>query len=93
MTPLMRAATARLLAGTTMLGLALVTLVSSASAQLTGTKTIPGTYPTLAAAIADLNTQGVGVGGVTFDVAAGYTETITAVLSVTATPAFQNCLK
>lgn len=42
---------------------------------LTGTKTIPGTYATLALAIADLNTQGVGAGGVIFNVAAGHTET------------------
>ena len=44
-------------------------------AQLTGTKTIPGSYATVAAAITDLNTQGVGAGGVTFNIAAGYTET------------------
>ena len=44
-------------------------------AQLTGVRTIPGTYPTLAAALADLNTQGVGAGGVVFDIAAGYNET------------------
>jgi len=44
-------------------------------AQLTGTKTIPGDYPSLAAAISALNTSGVGTGGVTFNVAAGYTET------------------
>ena len=43
---------------------------------LTGIKTIPGNYPSLAAAIADLNLLGVGPGGVTFDVAAGYTETL-----------------
>ncbi|MEO8211385.1 MAG: hypothetical protein ABI840_12570, partial [bacterium] len=43
-------------------------------AQLTGTKTIPGTYATLTVAITDLNAQGVGGGGVTFNVAAGYTE-------------------
>jgi hypothetical protein len=43
--------------------------------QLTGIKTIPGTYATLNLAIADLNAQGVGPGGVTFDIAAGYTET------------------
>lgn len=36
------------------------------SAQLTGFKFIPGDYPTLAAAITDLNTQGVGAGGVFF---------------------------
>ncbi|OQY72863.1 MAG: hypothetical protein B6D44_08950, partial [Ignavibacteriales bacterium UTCHB2] len=44
-------------------------------AQLSGTKTIPGDYATIAAAITDLNTQGVGSGGVTFNIAAGYTET------------------
>lgn len=53
--------------------------------QLTGTKTIPGDYTTIAAAVTDLNTQGVGAGGVTFNVAAGHTETITAVISLTAT--------
>jgi hypothetical protein len=58
--------------------------------QLTGTKTIPGDYATLTAAIADLNTQGVGSGGVTFNVAAGYTETITAPLSITATGTLAN---
>ena len=31
---------------------------------LTGTKNIPGDYPTLALAITDLNLQGVGAGGV-----------------------------
>ena len=57
--------------------------------QLTGNKAIPGTpptgYATIAAAVADLNTQGVGTGGVTFNVAAGYTENITAPLQITAT--------
>ena len=43
--------------------------------QLTGIKTIPGSYATIAAAITDLNTSGVGAGGVTFNIAAGYTET------------------
>lgn len=52
---------------------------------LTGTKTIPGSYATIQIAIADLNTSGVGAGGVVFNVAAGYTETIAAPLSVTAT--------
>jgi hypothetical protein len=54
-------------------------------AQLTGIKTIPGDYASVAAAITALNTSGVGTGGVTFNIAAGYTETITAPLSVTAT--------
>lgn len=52
---------------------------------LTGVKTIPGTYSSLVAAVADLNTNGVGVGGVTFNIAAGYTETLTTRLAVTAT--------
>ncbi len=59
-----------------------------AQAQLSGTKAIPGAgstgYATLAAAIADLNAQGVGAGGVTFNLAAGYTETA-ANLLITAT--------
>ncbi len=58
-------------------------------AQLTGVKTIPGTYATLAAAITDLNTQGVGSGGVTFNVAAGYTDTASN-LTITATGTFAN---
>ena len=62
-----------------------IMFVQSSYAQLTGTKTIPGNYPTVTLAIADLNTQGVGAGGVTFNIAAGYTETITATLSITAT--------
>src|SRR4051812_48932891 len=52
------------------------TLLSSvASAQLMGTKNIPGDYATLAAAIIDLNTQGVGAGGVTLNLVAGNPET------------------
>jgi trimeric autotransporter adhesin len=46
--------------------------------QLTGVKTIPGDYSTIQAAIADLNALGVGSGGVTFNVAAGHTETFSA---------------
>lgn len=45
--------------------------------QLSGTKTIPGDYATIEAAITALNTQGVGSGGVTFNIAAGHTETFT----------------
>ncbi|MBH8558649.1 Ig-like domain-containing protein [Hymenobacter negativus] len=48
---------------------------TSARAQLTGTKAIPGDYATVAAAISALNAGGVGAGGVTFNIAAGYTET------------------
>ncbi len=46
------------------------------SAQVTGTKTIGTDYPTLADAFTDLNTNGVGSGGVTLNLPAGYTETI-----------------
>ncbi|GCD77885.1 hypothetical protein JCM31826_13670 [Thermaurantimonas aggregans] len=52
---------------------------------LTGIKTIPGDYASIAAAVTDLNTQGVGSGGVTFNVAAGHTETISATIVLTAT--------
>src|SRR5689334_10791682 len=44
---------------------------AQASAQLTGTKNIPGDYADLTAAITDLNTVGVGAGGVTLNVVAG----------------------
>ena len=44
--------------------------------QISGTFTIPGApYATIASAIAAINTSGVGAGGVTFNVTAGYTET------------------
>jgi len=43
--------------------------------QISGIKTIPGDYSTVTAAITALNAVGVGSGGVTFNVAAGYTET------------------
>ncbi len=55
------------------------------NAQLVGTKTIPGDYATIQLAVTDLNTQGVGSGGVTFNVAAGYTEIVTAPIIITAT--------
>lgn len=48
---------------------------NSAQAQLSGVKTIPADYPSIAAFVADLNAQGVGPGGVTLTVASGYTET------------------
>ena len=59
-------------------------------AQLSGPKTIPGDYATIALAVADLNTQGVGTGGVIFNVAAGYTESITSVILITATGTSSN---
>ncbi len=54
-------------------------------AQLTGIKTIPGDYASLELAVAALNTQGVGSGGVTFNIAAGYTETPAGPILLTAT--------
>ncbi len=54
-----------------------IVFCSNTNAQLTGTKTIPGDYATIQAAIAALNSAGVGSGGVTFNVAANHTETFT----------------
>ena len=51
--------------------------IQLAFGQLSGIKTIPGDYASIEAAITALNTQGVGTGGVTFNVAAGHTETFT----------------
>jgi hypothetical protein len=64
--------------------LALVLVRGTTHSQLSGTKTIPGDYATLTAAVADLNSAGVGAGGVTFNVVAGYTETIAARINLTA---------
>jgi len=50
-------------------------------AQLTGTKTIPGNYPNIASAISALNSSGVGGGGVTFNIAYGFTETFSTPLA------------
>ncbi len=66
-------------------------LPSILSAQtLSGTYTIPGSYSTIAAAVAALNTNGVGTGGAVFNVSAGYTETLTASISLTATGTLAN---
>lgn len=57
-----------------------------AFAQISGTQTIPsGNYPTIKSAVDSLNAQGVGAGGVVFNVAAGHTEALTARLNLTAT--------
>ncbi len=57
----------------------IVTLLSfqAGFSQLSGTKTIGVNYTSIAAAISALNAQGVGTGGVTFNIPAGYTETFT----------------
>lgn len=66
--------------------LVLSSCVKPLMAQLTGTKNVPGDYPTLAAAIADLNAQGVGTGGVIINMntpetapAGGYVLTATSI--------------
>jgi hypothetical protein len=64
-----RAARGRLLSA--VLVIATLLLASApASAQLTGTRNVPGDYADLAAAITDLNTQGVGAGGVILNLVA-----------------------
>lgn len=65
--------------------LLLLTTTTILYAQLSGTYSIPGNYPTIAAAVTALNAAGVGTGGVTFNVAAGHTETLTAPINLTAT--------
>ncbi|MBO0358234.1 T9SS type A sorting domain-containing protein [Hymenobacter sp. BT186] len=55
--------------------LALLGLLGGTAAQAQVVRTLPGDYPSLAAAITDLNTNGVPAGGVTVNIAAGYTET------------------
>ncbi len=51
----------------------LVIIARNGFVPVTGTKTIPGDYANFTAAINDLNTNGVGAGGVTYNVAAGST--------------------
>src|SRR5258706_1174775 len=65
--------------------IALFFSVTNVLGQLTGNKHIPGDYTTITTAITALNASGVGTGGVIFNVAANYTETITTTLAVTAT--------
>ena len=59
----------------TTVGFALCLFTYEANAQLTGNKNIPGNYADLAAAITDLNTQGVGSGGVTLNIVASNPQT------------------
>ncbi len=60
---------------TAVLSIFLLTTTSPVRAQLVGSLSIPGNYSTLTDAITDLDSQGVGSGGVVFNIAAGYTET------------------
>jgi hypothetical protein len=65
----------------------LLVTVSSISlhAQLIGTYSIPGNYSTISSAVTALNSAGVGAGGVTFNVAANHTETLSGAIVMTAT--------
>lgn len=68
----------------------LICLESINAQPISGTKTIPGDYSSIALAITALNTNGVGSGGVTFNIAAGYTESVTDSLKITATGTANN---
>lgn len=70
----------------------LVCFPSTVFSQLTGTKSIPGDYATINTAVTALNGVGVGAGGVIFNIAANYTETIAATISVTATGTAANTI-
>jgi hypothetical protein len=66
--------------------LLLVLLSSISFAVLSGQYSIPGSYATIADAVTALNSEGVtGGGGVTFNVAANHTESVTAQILITAT--------
>ncbi len=65
--------------------MAIVFSASTLKAQLTGIKTIPGDYASISAFVTDANSVGIGAGGVVVNVAAGHTETSTAVIALTAT--------
>jgi trimeric autotransporter adhesin len=60
------------------------------SQPISGTKTIPGDYATLKDALTALNTNGVGTGGVIFNIASGYTESNADSLKLTATGTVDN---
>jgi hypothetical protein len=62
----------------------------TAKAQLSGSKTIPGDYATIKDAVSALNTNGVGAGGVTFNVVAGHAETSADSIYLTATGTASN---
>lgn len=64
---------------------------SSIAQPLSGNYTIPGSYATISAAVTALNTNGIS-GWVVFNVAAGYTESITAPILLTATGTAANTI-
>lgn len=72
--------------------LSMIIGISNLNAQaLIGIKTIPSAnFPTIKSAVDSLNAQGVGTGGVIFDVAAGHTETSLVSIAMTATGTIAN---
>ena len=71
--------------------LLLVAFSQNSYAQLSGSYTIPGApFATVKSAFDSLNLVGVGSGGVTFNVTAGYTETTTDSFVLTATGTVSN---
>jgi trimeric autotransporter adhesin len=63
-----------------------------ASGQMSGFRTIPGDFPSIELAISTLNSQGVGPGGIIFNVAASHTETFSTPIAglITASGSFNN---
>ena len=55
--------------------LALTLLSFGSFSQVSGTKSIPGDYPDIASFVADINTNGIGAGGVNAVIAPGFMET------------------
>jgi len=74
-----------------LLGITLAAFSFSVCAQVSGTKNIPGDYATLAAAVTDVNTQGVGAGGVILNLVVGNPQTApTGGYAITATGTLTN---
>ena len=63
----------------------------AAKAQMSGTYTVPGSYPTISAAVNALNTQGIN-GPVTINVNAGHTETVAGTIILNATGTATNTI-
>jgi hypothetical protein len=63
----------------------------AAKAQMNGTYTVPGSFPSISAAVTALNTQGVN-GPVTINVNAGYTETAAGTIILNATGTATNTI-
>ena len=64
--------------------------VRKTGTEISGTKTIPGDYATIAAAVNELNNGVVGSGGAIINVDAGHTESISSPILLTATGTLAN---